>query len=158
MKWALCAFVCALSWPAVAATQTNIGTLICTLAEAGEEAETPPSQQRDMICSFKPAGTGAEEMYSGRIKKVGTQSELDGKLVLIWVVMGPDQNEMKPGLLAQSYVGELSASPDKKAQAPKMLVGSENPAFGLRPMTDDISESPTGNVTVVELKVRSVPT
>jgi hypothetical protein len=39
-----------------------------------------------------------------------------------------------------------------------MLVGSEDSAYGLRPMTDDTSESPTGNVTVVELKVRSVPT
>ncbi|MES1179961.1 MAG: DUF992 domain-containing protein [Hyphomicrobium sp.] len=158
MKWALYALACAVSCPALAATQANIGTLTCTLAESGEEAEAPPSQQRDMVCSFKPVGAGAEEMYSGQIKKVGTRSELDGKLVLIWVVMGPDEREMKPGLLEQSYIGELSASADGKAQAPKMLVGSKDSSYGLRPMTDDNSESPTGNVTVVELKVRSVPT
>ena len=158
MKWLLCALVCAISCPALAVSQANIGTLTCTLAESGEEAATPPSQQRDMVCSFKPTGTGAEEMYSGQIKKVGTHTELDGKFVLIWLVMGPDEREMKPGLLEQRYVGELSASADGKAQAPKMLVGSEDSAYGLSPMTDDISESPTGNVTVVELKVRSVPT
>jgi len=158
MRWALAALVCALSHPALAAAQANIGTLTCTLAETGTEAATPPSQQRDMVCSFKPIGMGAEETYSGQIKKVGTHTELDGKLVLIWVVMGPDEREMKPGMLEQSYVGELASSTDGKPQAPKMLVGNEDAAYGLRPMTDDSSESATGNVTVVELKVRSVPT
>ncbi len=158
MRWVLAALACALSSPALAAAQANIGTLTCTLAETGEEAATPPSQQRDMVCSFKPEGRGAEETYSGQIKKVGTQTELDGKLVLIWVVMGPSEREMTPGLLEQSYVGELASSADGKPQAPKMLVGNRNAAYGLRPMTDDSSESATGNLTVVELKVRSVPT
>ncbi len=157
MRWAIAALACALSSPALAAAQANLGTLTCTLAETGEEAATPPSQQRDMVCSFKPAGTGPEESYSGQIKKVGTQTELDGKLVLIWVVMGPDEREMKPGLLEQSYVGELSSSIDGKPQAPKMLVGNKDSAYGLRPMTDG-SESANGNMTVVELKLRSVPT
>ena len=162
MRWALAmgwaALACALSSPAFAASQANIGTLTCTLAETGTEATTPPSQQRDMLCSFKPAGAGAEETYSGQIKKIGTRTELDGKLVLIWVVMGPSERELKPGLLEQSYVGELSSSADGKPQAPKMLVGDRDAAYGLRPMTDDTSDSATGNVTVVELKVRSVPT
>ena len=158
MRWAIAALACALTSPAFAASQTNIGTLTCTLAETGTETATPPSQQRDMLCSFKPAGAGAEETYSGQIKKVGTHTELDGKLVLIWVVMGPGEREMKPGLLEQRYVGELASSTNGKAQAPKMLVGDKDAAYGLRPMTDDASESATGNVTVVELKVRSVPT
>lgn len=156
MGWATLA--CALTSPTLAASQANIGKLTCTLAETGTEAATPPSQQRDMLCSFKPAGTGAEETYSGRIKKVGARTELDGKLVLIWVVMGPGEREMKPGLLEQSYVGELASSSDGKAQPPKMLVGDRDAAYGLRPMTDGNDESATGNVTVVELKVRSVPT
>lgn len=158
MRWAVAALACALSFAALAAAQANIGTLTCTLAESGEEATTPPSQERDMVCSFKPEGTGPEESYSGQIKKVGTHTELDGKLVLIWVVMGPSERELKPGLLEQSYVGELASSADGKPQAPKMLVGSKDAAYGLRPMTDDNSESATGNVTVVVLKVRSVPT
>ena len=158
MRWALLALACALSGPALAAAQANLGTLTCTLAETGEEAATPPSQQRDMLCAFKPNGAGAEETYSGQIKKVGPQKELDGKLVLIWVVTGPSEREMKPGVLAQSYVGELSSSDDGKAQAPKMLIGNLDSAYGLRPMTDDATESAAGNVTVVELKIKSVPT
>jgi uncharacterized protein DUF992 len=158
MRWAFFALACAISYPALAASQANLGTLTCTLAESGEEAATPPSQQRYMVCAFKPSGNGAEETYSGQIKKVGTQKELDGKLVLIWVVTGPSEREMRPGELAQSYIGELASSEDGKPQAPKMLVGNKDATYGLRPMTDDTSESAAGNVTVVELKVRSVPT
>jgi hypothetical protein len=128
------------------------------LAESGEEAATPPSQQRNMVCAFKPAGNGAEETYSGQIKKVGTQKELDGKLVLIWVVTGPSEREFTPGMLEQSYIGELASSDDGKPQPPKALVGNKDAAYGLRSMTDDSTESAAGNVTVVELKVRSVPT
>jgi hypothetical protein len=158
MRSAIFALACALSGPALAAAQANLGTLTCTLAENGEEAATPPSQQRDMLCAFKPNGTGAEETYSGQIKKVGTQKELDGKLVLIWVVTGPSEREFTPGMLAQSYVGELASSEDGKPQPPKMLVGNKDAAYGLRSMTDDNTESAAGNVTVVELKVKSVPT
>jgi len=158
MRWAFVALACAISSPALAAAQANIGTLTCTLAESGEEATSPPSQQRDMICAFKPSGTGAEETYSGQIKKVGTTKELNGKLVFIWVVTGPSEREHSPGMLAQSYVGELASAEDGKPQPPKLLVGDKDPAYGLRSMTDDNTESAAGNVTVVELKVRSVPT
>jgi hypothetical protein len=158
MRWAFFVLACVLSSPALAAAQANLGTLTCTLAESGEEAQTPPSQQRNMLCAFKPNGTGAEETYSGQIKKVGPQKELDGKFVLIWVVTGPSEREFTPGMLAQSYVGELSSSEDGKPQPPKMLVGNKDSAYGLRSMTDDNTESAAGNVTVVELKVKSVPT
>ena len=158
MRWALLALACAISCPGLAAAQANLGTLTCTLAESGEDAATPPSQQRDMLCAFKPNGSGAEETYSGQIKKVGAQKELDGKFVLIWVVTGPSEREFTPGMLEQSYVGELSSSEDGKPQPPKALVGNKDSAYGLRSMTDGNSESAAGNVTVVELKVKSVPT
>jgi hypothetical protein len=158
MRWAFFALASVLSGPALAAAQANLGTLTCTLAESGVDAETPPSQQRDMLCAFKPSGTGAEETYSGQIKKVGAQKELNGKFVLIWVVTGPSEREFTPGMLEQSYVGELASSDDGKPQSPKMLVGNKDSAYGLRSMTDDSTESAAGNVTVVELKVKSVPT
>jgi len=158
MRWTFLVLACALSGPALAAAQANLGTLTCTLAKSGEDAATPPSQQRDMLCAFKPNGTGAEETYSGQIKKVGPQKELDGKFVLIWVVTGPSEREFKPGMLEQSYVGELGSSEGGKTQAPKALVGNKDSAYGLRSLTDDNKESAAGNVTVVELKVKSVPT
>jgi hypothetical protein len=112
-----------------------------------------------MICAFKPQGTGPEERYSGEIQKVGSQSALTGKLVLIWVVMGPADQKLKPGLLQQTYVGELAAASDgAQPSAPKMLVGKTDAAYGLRPLTDNGEESSTGSVTVVVLKVKSIPT
>jgi Protein of unknown function (DUF992) len=157
MKWLLTAAICILAAPAFAQVQTNIGTLTCTLAEAGEKGETPPSQTRAMLCTFKPEGTGPEEHYTGEIQKVGSQSSLSDEPVLIWIVMGPDKRALEPGLLDQTYVGELAPSPDGKAQAPKMLIGKSNKDYGLRPMTDSSGEASSGSVTVVVLKVKNIP-
>jgi len=157
MRLMLAALLCAIAYPASAAMQTNIGVLTCTLAEAGAQGETPPSQTRAMTCAFKPQGTGPEERYSGEIQKVGSQSALSGKLVLIWVVMGPADEELAPGLLEQIYVGELGASPDGKQQAPKMLVGKSDSSYALRPLSDNGKEAASGNVTIVVLKVKSIP-
>ncbi len=38
-----------------------------------------------------------------------------------------------------------------------MLVGKNDPAYALRPLTDGDKETASGNVTVVVLKVKSVP-
>jgi hypothetical protein len=137
--------------------QANIGVLTCTLAETGDSGVTPPSQTRAMSCAFKPQGTGPEERYSGEIQKVGSETALTGKLVLIWVVMGPADKELKPGLLEQTYVGQLSASADDAPQAPKMLVGKTDADYALRPLTDNGTEAASGSVTVVVLKVKSIP-
>lgn len=158
MRWFIAALVCALSCPAFAAVQTNIGVLTCTLAESGETGVTPPSQTRAMTCAFKPQGTGPEERYLGEIQKVGSQSALTGKLVLIWVVMGPGDRDLKPGLLEQTYVGELAPSETGAPQMPKMLVGKTDDAYALRPLTDNGKEAASGgSVTVVVLKVKSIP-
>jgi hypothetical protein len=157
MRLLIATLFCALACHAWAAMQTNIGMLTCTLAETGDLGETPPSQTRAMSCAFKPQGTGPEEGYSGEIQKVGSQSALTGKLVLIWVVMGPADQKLKPGLLEQTYVGELAASADGAPQSPKMLVGKTDVAYALRPLTDNGEEAPTGSVTVVVLKVKSIP-
>ncbi len=157
MRWFITTLLCMLACPAWAAIQTNIGVLTCTLAESGDLGETPPSQTRAMSCAFKPQGTGPEERYMGEIQKVGSQSALDGKLVRIWVVMGPDDQKLKPGLLEQTYVGELAPSADGASQPPKILVGRSNPSYALRPMTDGGKEAASGSVTVVVLKVKSVP-
>jgi hypothetical protein len=157
MKWLFAAaFTIALAATAQAQVQTNIGVLTCTLARDGDQGAAPPSQTRGMVCSFKPTGTGPEENYSGEIRKVGSDSALDGKHVLIWVVMGPADRKLTPGLLEQSYVGELAASPDGQPQKPKMLVGKTDEDFGLRPMEDQPDATATGSVTIVDLKVKSI--
>ncbi len=158
MRWALVALICALSTAASAEVQTNIGVLTCTLAPAGDKGVTPPSQTRAMTCAFKPNGAGPEESYTGVIQKVGSQTELTGELVQIWVVMGPDR-ELQPGLLQQTYVGKVAPAPDAKAQQPKILIGETDDSFALRPMSNDPTKNnAAGSVTVVVLKVKSIPT
>jgi hypothetical protein len=137
--------------------QTNVGDLICTLAESGERVETPPSQTRAMVCTFKPNGAGPEESYSGEIQKLGSQTALNGKRVLLWVVMGPADRKLKPALLEQTFVGDLGSSADSGAQPPSMLVGESDGAYALRPMTENGTETAPGNLTVIVLKVKSIP-
>ena len=87
MRWAIAAALGLLALPASAAMQTDVGVLTCTLAEQGEKDTNPDSQTRAIHCAFKPKG-GPEEIYVGEIKKVGSQTELNGTPVLIWAVMG----------------------------------------------------------------------
>ena len=113
---------------------TDIGVLTCTLAEHGEKGTEPDSQTRAMLCTFKPKGTGPEESYTGEVKKVGSQTELSGKLVLIWAVMGPSDRKLKPAVLEQTYVGEAATDAGDKSTPPKLLVGETRQ--GLWPAAD----------------------
>lgn len=142
--------------PAYGAVQANLGVLTCTLAEEGTKDETPPSQTRPMICTFKPTGEGPEEHYSGEVQKVGTQGALNGKYVLMWTVLGPDAKSFAPGLLEQTYVGKVNPT-DSEMQPPQMLVGETDETYVLRPMSDREADDNTGTVTVVVLKAKTIP-
>jgi len=71
---------------AIAAEQphTNLGVLTCTLVKSAQDAG------HKMTCGFKPAGTGIEEKYGGTIRESG-QDLPPGKVVLIWLVLGPQK-------------------------------------------------------------------
>lgn len=148
--------ICALGAVAGAAMQTDVGVLTCTLAEQSKKDTNPDSQTLAMHCSFKPKGTGPEETYIGEITKVGSQSELNGKLVLIWAVMGPSDRKLKPAVLQQTFVSEAAPDPLGKAQPPRKLVGERDKAYGLQPIGDE-SQGSTRSVTVVELRIKSTP-
>ncbi len=158
MRWAFAAVLCLGVMPASAAMTTDVGVLTCTLAEHGEKGTEPESQTRAMLCSFKPKGTGPEESYTGEVKKVGSQTELTGKLVLIWAVMGPSDRQLRPAVLEQTYVGEVAENPGDKATPPKLLVGETDKAYGLQPITDEAHEpNASQSVTVVQLRIKSTP-
>jgi hypothetical protein len=157
MRWAIAAILCALPGVASAAMQTDVGVLTCTLAETGEKGTEPDSQTRAMLCSFKPKGTGPEESYTGQIKKIGSQTELSGTLVLIWAVMGPADRQLKPAVLEQTYVGEVAGNPLDKSKPPKRLVGERDKSYGLQPITDEHEPGASESVTVVELRIKSTP-
>ena len=98
----------------------SLGILTCTLVKPGQDTA------HKMTCGFKPAGSGAEEKYSGTIRE-STHELPHGKIVLIWTVLGPAEGKMRAGLLAQQYM--------KAASAPgqtSVLVGEANSAIALQ--------------------------
>ncbi len=158
MSWPLAGLLCTLAYAASGAMQVNVGDLICTLAETGERVETPPSQTRAMVCTFRPIGNGPEESYSGEIQNMGSQTALDGTRVLLWAVMGPSDRELQPGQLQQTFAGRLATSGDSEDPSPAMLVGDSDGSFALRPLSENDMKTAPGDITVIVLKIKSVPT
>jgi hypothetical protein len=133
----------------------NLGTLTCTLAEDGEKQKMPPSEERAMRCMFKPTESGVELTYSGTIRKVGAGQELTGKLVMIWVVQGPQDAKLEPKLLAQTYVGgDTTAS---KGAVANSLIGESNKDITLQAETTQGEPNSRSPIMTMELKVQSVP-
>ena len=136
------------------ATRTNLGALTCTLSEVAEQQKAPAAEERAMRCAFKPINEGVELTYSGSIRQIGQGQLPGGKLVMIWVVQGPDDTKLEPGLLAQTYVGAPQTIPGTPAGS--ALIGERNPDIALRSETNE--NAPAGLVVMVmELKVLSVP-
>lgn len=136
--------------------RSTLGTLTCTLAERGETKQMPPSEERAMRCVFKPTESGVEMTYAGTIRKVGAGDELTGKLVMIWVVQGPKDVKLEPGLFAQTYVGGGDPSSAKGAAA-NSLMGEENKDITLHAETVQGTPSAGRSIMTMELKVQSVP-
>jgi uncharacterized low-complexity protein len=113
--------------PAIASAgkaPVNLGVLTCTFVKPAQDTA------QKMTCGFKPAGSGAEAKYSGRIRESG-QDLPAGKVVLIWAVLGPADGKIAAGSLSQRYVKAQGG-----AQAP-MLVGETNPSIVLQSETND---------------------
>ena len=103
-----------------------------------------------MTCGFKPAGTGAEEKYGGSIRESG-QDLPPGKVVLVWLVLGPADGKMRAGILAQRYVKGVAAP----GQAP-LLIGETDPGIALQFETNDGVAS-YDTITQIELALTETP-
>jgi hypothetical protein len=103
-----------------------------------------------MTCGFKPAGTGAEEKYSGSVR--GSEQDLpSGKVVLVWAVVGPADGKIGAGILSQRYTKAKGMS----GPAP-MLVGEKNPAIALQAETNNGSAA-YASITQIELELTGTP-
>jgi Protein of unknown function (DUF992) len=118
--------------------RTTLGTLTCTLAKS------PEAEARNMTCGFKPAGSGAEQKYTGSVQGPA-QDAATGKLVLVWTVIGPADAKLPDGLLAQRYVKTVGAPGQ-----PPLFVGEANSAIALQFETNGGAET-SGAITQVEL-------
>ncbi len=124
--------------------RTNLGVLTCTVANPGKD------DGHKMTCGFKPAGTGADEKYSGSVR--GSEQALpSGKVVLVWTVVGPADGKMRAGILSQRY----KKAEDTSGLVP-MLVGEKNPAIALQSETNNGSAAYAG-ITQIELELTGTP-
>jgi Protein of unknown function (DUF992) len=124
--------------------RVNLGVLTCTLIRPSQDAT------HKMTCGFKPAGTGAEEKYSGTIRE-SSQDLPSGKVVLIWAVLGPAEGKIRAGILAQRYVKGRGAP----GQTP-MLVGETNAAIALQFETNN-GAGGYESITRMELELTATP-
>jgi hypothetical protein len=124
--------------------RTNLGVLTCTVVSPVKDAA------HKMTCGFKPAGTGAEEKYSGSVR--GSEQDLpSGKVVLVWTVVGPADGKIGAGILSQRYTKAKGMS----GPAP-MLAGEKNPAIALQAETNNGSAA-YASITQIELELIGTP-
>jgi hypothetical protein len=119
----------------------EVGVLSCTLAQSLDPQmsaqSAAPSEAREMQCSFKPARNGAEETYAGSLKSISAGRALPENLALLWVVRAPVGMHAAPGLLEQSYVADVAATPGQVAT----LVGERNNEITLHTMSEQEESS-----------------
>jgi Protein of unknown function (DUF992) len=124
--------------------RTNLGVLTCTVVNPAKD------EGQKMTCGFKPAGSGAEEKYSGNVR--GSEQDLpSGKVVLVWTVVGPADGKIGAGILSQRYIRAKGTS----GEVP-MLVGEKNPAIVLQSETNNGSAA-YASITQIELELTGTP-
>ena len=124
--------------------RTNLGVLTCTVVNPAKD------EGQKMTCGFKPAGSGAEEKYSGNVR--GSEQDLpSGKVVLVWTVVGPADGKIGAGILSQRYI----KAKDISGEVP-MLVGEKNPAIVLQSETNNGSAA-YASITQIELELTGTP-
>ena len=124
--------------------RTNLGVLTCTVVNPAKD------KGQKMTCGFKPAGSGAEEKYSGNVR--GSEQDLpSGKVVLVWTVVGPADGKIGAGILSQRYIRAKGTS----GEVP-MLVGEKNPAIVLQSETNNGSAA-YASITQIELELTGTP-
>src|SRR5262249_39538565 len=131
----LMARVLALSAVAAQQSQLEIGVLTCSLAES-EDAnsagdKTSGTDVRRIVCVFRPANSGPEEVYQGAVQIIGQDHDLLAGRAIIWIVKGPTTMR-SPGMLQQTYAVDASAAP---GHAPP-LIGETNSSIILQAMAD----------------------
>jgi hypothetical protein len=142
---------------------TEVGVLSCTLAQAIDPQMSAQSgaasEAREMLCSFTPTRSGAEETYAGSLKSISAGRTLPENVALLWVVRAPVGTRATPGLLEQSYAADLAATPGHMAP----LIGERNNEITLHTMAEQNEGSASRQdrpqlrfaITAIELKLKA---
>lgn len=128
----------------------NAGTLTCVVSPV---TKGPFGVERELSCNFDRT-LGANAKFKGIVKRLGGKTAGTGKIVLVWSVLAPS-TDVALEKLAGRYVGTLGATPAGKARA-EGLVGGENRAIRLQPLTAAPNVGANSAVSVLELELSAM--
>jgi hypothetical protein len=115
----------------------RLGTLSCEVAGG---IGLLIASSRVVDCQFKQR-TGAIELYTGTIGKLGIDVGVTGKSYLSWIVVNTAPTRIGEGSLAGTYVGASAGASVGVGLGANALVGGNAKNFGLQPLS---AEAGTG--------------
>ncbi len=125
----------------------NIGTLICVTDPAKKE---PLSVEQDFTCSFEPL-TGPKVQFVGIVKRIGSQTPPQARLVLAWTVIAPEA-----ATPSDQLQGRYVSGAERGGQTREALIGGTNGSIALQPLAMPADLGDNAAPTVVELQIAAV--
>lgn len=116
--------------PPQSSAGVRLGTLRCDVASGTSFIF---GSTRNLTCVFSP-NTGRAERYTGEISRYGVDIGYVGSAVILWGVLAPSA-EMRPGLLAGTYVGAVAGATAGVGVGANVLVGGSNRSVALQPVS-----------------------
>ncbi|MES2710470.1 MAG: DUF992 domain-containing protein [Pseudomonadota bacterium] len=88
---------------------------------------------RNISCVFSPT-SGRTERYNGEINRYGVDIGFVGSAVILWGVLATSQ-DVRPGLLAGTYVGASAGATAGVGVGANVLLGGSNRSIALQPIS-----------------------
>jgi hypothetical protein len=88
---------------------------------------------KDMKCHFAPAGGAAEEVYKGKVNKIGLDIGVTEKSHITWLVFAP--GKLNSGSLAGIYIGATADAAIGVGLGANVLVGGFEKSIALQPLS-----------------------
>lgn len=107
----------------------EVGVLSCTV-EGG--AGFIVGSTKNLVCQFERPG--ADETYTGTIRKFGLDVGVTGKTVIVWAVFAPSK-DIPSGALEGSYAGVSAEASVGAGLGANALLGGSDKSFALQPLS-----------------------
>ena len=122
--------------PAFASDKVNIGVLSC---REGKNLGFIIGSTTSLACTFKPAGGGPEQAYSGTISEFGIDIGETKATQIVWGVLAPSK-KMDLGALAGQYGGLSAEATVTVGLGANVLLGGFEKSIALQPLSTQVQE------------------